>query len=384
MRQMLRPMSMGIGATAVVVALVIAASIWPRTPAGVISTVATAPPSGASVGGPISDLIRHSWQRPLSVTPGEDRWATGFLSLDGGRLDYGPDPSPAASRSAVSVAGLDTLEVSATIETQDCAVGDSGTYRWSVEGKDTVMTLTAIDPDVCAAREKALAGTWVRSDLPVAGGPEATLPPGTHMTSAFDPFGMPGVPGQLSYTVPGGWSIGEDRPADFVLHYLSGAAPGPSSTDTFVILYAQPRIAVVKSGAPCEPPKAALGIGQGVDNFAAAIRAQVGVVLTPPTRVTVDGRVGQIIDLQLAPSWTGVCQAPEGQLVAPPFVLEAAPGTGPLVGVASDHPLRLIVLGVADGRTMAIAIFDVGPAQPSAFQVDVAAVMPIIESFKFQ
>ena len=377
-------MTVGIGAAAVLAVLVIAANIWPRGSTVAGPPASSTPGPGAVAGGPISDLIRHSWQRPLPVTPGEDHWATGFLSLVSGPLDYGPEPGPAASRSAVAVVNLDTLEVTATVETQQCAVGDLAAYRWSVEGKDTVMTLTAISPDACAAREKGLAGSWVRSDLPVAGGAETTLPPGTHLTSAFDPFGKPGTPRQLSYTVPKGWAILEDRPADFVLYHLSGAASGPSSSDTFIILFAQPRFVLVESGAPCEPPSDAPDIGQWVDDIAAAVRARAGVVSTPPTRVTVGGHDGQILDLQLAPSWTGVCQAPEGQIAVPPFLLGAGPKTGPTVGVSPDHPLRLILLDLADGRTMAVAIFDVGPIQPSPFEEQVASVMPIIESFQFQ
>jgi hypothetical protein len=33
---------------------------------------------------------------------------------------------------------------------------------------------------------------------------------------------------------------------------------------------------------------------------------------------------------------------------------------------------------------MAIAIFDLGPAQPSELEADLAEVMPVIESFEFR
>ena len=59
-------------------------------------------------------------------------------------------------------ADLDTLVVTATIETQECAVGAIGVYGWAVQGNGAMMTLTPLSRDACAAREVALAGTWVR------------------------------------------------------------------------------------------------------------------------------------------------------------------------------------------------------------------------------
>ena len=145
-------MAVGIAAIAVVAALVIAANVWPRGSTRTASPAASTPRPGGLAGGPISDLILHAWQRPLPVTPGMDRWGSGFLRIASDLLDYGREPGPAASRSAVSVADVDALDVTAIVETRECAIGDIGTYHWSVEGKDTVMILTAINPDACAAR----------------------------------------------------------------------------------------------------------------------------------------------------------------------------------------------------------------------------------------
>jgi hypothetical protein len=384
-RETLRPMSVGIGAAALLAALVIAANIWPRGSTVEMPPASSAPGSGALGGGPISDLIRHSWQRPIPVTPGMDRWASGFLSLASGPLDYGPEPGPAASRSAVAVTDVDTLEVTATVETQECAIGDIGAYRWSVEGKDTVMTLTAISPDACPTREKALAGVWVRSDLPVAldGGP--TLSAGTYLTSAFDPFDRPGISGQLSYTVPEGWKTEEDEAASFTLHHLSDASAGQPPTDSLIALIAQPRMAAdFENGAPCGPFSDAPGVGLGVHDIVAAIRARAGVVSTAPAAMNIGGYKGQMLDLHLAPSWTGGCQAPEGVAVGIPILHVAGPGPGLSAGIDPDHPLRLILLDLTGGRTLAIGIFNIEPSQASAFEEQVAVLMPIIESFRFK
>jgi len=345
----------------------------------------TTPSPATSAGGPIPDVLRHSWQRPYAVTPDLDQWPTGFLSLASGLLDFGPAPGTEASRSAVTAAGVDTLVVTATVETRGCAIGDIGAYRWSVEGKGTVLSLTTIDADACAAREEALAGQWVRSDLPLPGDGGATLPPGMYLTTAFDPFDKPGLSGQLSYTVPKGWKVKEDQAATFMLHHLPGASSSQTSTDSFVFLWAQPRMAAdFAEGAICGPPVSeAPGVGRGVGDIVAAIMARPGVVSTPPAAVTIGGYEGQMLDLHLAPSWIGGCQAPEGPIVGMPILLLSSSETGPVAAIGPETPLRLILLDLSDGRTMSIGIFNLDPSGASSFEAQVAAVMPVIESFQF-
>jgi hypothetical protein len=343
------------------------------------------PTPATSPGGPIPDVLLHSWQRPMAVTPGLDRWGSGFLGLTSGFLDFGPEPGAAASRSVVTAAGLDTLVVTATVETRGCTIGDIGAYRWSMEGKGTVMTLTAISADDCAAREEALAGQWVRSDLPLPGNGGTELPPGTYLTSAFDPFDKPGMSGQLSYTVPSGWVTFEDEPAvSFTLDHRSNASASQPSTHLVILLITQPRMAAdFENGAPCGSFGDAPGVGLRVDEIVAAIQARAGVVSNAPAAVTIGGYEGQMLDLHLAPSWTGGCLAPEGAVVGVPILHGDGPGTGPLVGIGPDHPLRLILLDLAGGRTMCVAIFNIEPSQASPFEEQVAAVMPIIKSFQF-
>jgi hypothetical protein len=353
---------------------------------GARSTPSTSsvPSATATTQGQISDAFGHSWQRPYAVTPDMDQWPTGFLRLAPGGLDFGPEPGRAASRSDVTAAGPDSLVVTATAETQGCAVGDVGAYRWSVEGQGTVLTLTAIGADACAARQTALAGPWVRSDLQVPGAGEPTLAPGTYLTSAFDPSNMPGLAGQLSYTVPVGWKVLEDAPASLAFLYLPDASQGQGSTDWFVFALAQPRIATdPEKGASCGPASAAPGVGRRVEDIVAAITARPGLLSTPPAAVTIGGYDGQLLDLRLDPSWTGGCQAPEGLIVGMPILVGAESGTGPTVGISADHPLRLILLDLTGGRTMSIALVNPGSSEASQFDVQVEAMMPVIESFRF-
>jgi hypothetical protein len=333
--------------------------------------------------GPVPEVLRHSWQRPYAVTPGLDQWGSGFLSLAGDVVDFGPEPGAGASTSPIRSAGLDTLIATATGETHGCAIGDIGAYRWSLEGKGTVMTLTAISADACAAREVALAGPWVRSDLPLPPSGVA-LQPGTYLTAAFDPFDVPEALGQLSYTVPERWKVKEDRAETFLLHHLPDDSAIQPSTDSFIHLFTKPRMAAdYAEGATCGRSSEAPGVGLGVDDIVAAIMARPGVVSTPPAAVTIGGYEGQVLDLHLPPSWTGGCQAPDGPIVAMPILLGTEFEMGAGAGVGPNSPLRLILLDLSGGRTIAIAVFSGGPLQPSELGEQVADAMPVIESFEF-
>ena len=349
----------------------------PATPS--TPTTSATPAPAASAGGPIPDVLRHSWQRPYPVMPGQDSWGTGFLILASGRIDFGIEPGSAASASSGTAGGPDTIVAIATIETHGCAIGDIGTYRWSLEGKDTVMTLTAIRADACATREEALAGQWVRSDFPPPADHEVTLPPGTHQTSSFDLFGAPTLPGQLSFTVPAGWRVEDDRPSTFALVNVPDAAQGPPATVWVIGLLAQPRMAAdFGPGATCGPVSDAPGVGRGVDDLVAAIRARSGVVSTQRAAVTIGGHEGQMLDLHLAPTWTGGC-LDAGVLVASTPILQSEG----VIGLGRDQPVRLILLDLADGRTMVVGIVDIGPSPRAPFDAHVGEVMPIIESFEF-
>ena len=157
---------------------VVGIAVWSR-PSN--SGIGPAPaPSPSSSPSPQASAVGPS---PTSfVTSGSDRCPSRLARIS----DRAPRPDGCAPRrgfqpdtalhSAVAAAGPDTLVATATAETTGCAVGDLGVYRWSLEGTDTFLTLTAVGADECAAREMALAGPWVRADLPSPSEGE-TLPP---------------------------------------------------------------------------------------------------------------------------------------------------------------------------------------------------------------
>jgi hypothetical protein len=371
-------------AVAVVLVSVVGVAVLSRPSDSGIGPQATpsassAPSPAASAIGPVPEVLRHLWQRPLPIAPGP-AWPTAFLVLTDEVLGVGPDVD-SASHSAVAAAGLDTLVVTATPDTVGCAVGDLGVYRFSMEGKDTFTTLTAVGTDACVAREAALAGPWAQADLPPPQDSEL-LSPGTYETTGFDPFTDDATPGRLSYTVPTGWKVKEDASTAFVLHHLPTLQAQPA-TDTFIFMIAQPRLAAAfEDGAVCGEFPVASGVGHGADDIVAALSARPGVVSTPPAPVSVGGYEGTLIDLRLDPAWTGGCTAPDGAVVGIPILTGPGGGPGPLVGLAPNAPVRLILVDVGAGRTMAIFVACAEPSTLAFFDAQVATAMPVIESLE--
>jgi hypothetical protein len=223
----------------------------------------------------------------------------------------------------------------------------------------------------------------VRADLPLPPSGEP-LAPGTYLTAAFDPFGAPGATGQLSYTVPDRWKVKEDRAGAFLLHRLPAESSTQPSMDTLIHLFTQARLmADYTKGAICGQSGEAPGVGRGVDDLVAAILARTGVVSTPPTAVNIGGYAGQMLDVHLAPTWTGRCQNPDGPIVAMPLLLGLESERSAGIGLVLDGPVRLILLDLSGGRTMAVAIFSGGRSQPSELEAQASEAMPVIESFEF-
>jgi hypothetical protein len=169
-----------------------------------------------------------------------------------------------------------------------------------------------------------------------------------------------------------------------MLHLLPEASTSQPTSDSLLILLAQPQMAAdFEEGSICGQAREAPGVGDRVDEIVAAIQARPSVVSSPPVPVTFGGYRGQMLDLRLADAWTGGCQfEPEGLIVGTTILRRSASGSGPFVAVYPNVPVRLILLDLTDGRTMAIATLLAEPFQGSVSDA-FAAVMPVIESFEF-
>jgi hypothetical protein len=154
--------------------------------------------------------------------------------------------------------------------------------------------------------------------------------------------------------------------------------------DTLIHLFTQARLmADYTEGAICGQSGEAPGVGRGVDDIVAAILARPGVVSTPPAAVNIGGYAGQMLDLHLAPTWTGSCQNPDGPIIAMRLLLGLESERSAGIGLVLNSPVRLILLDLTGGPTMAVAIFGGVPSQPSEFEGQVGEAMPVVESFEF-
>jgi hypothetical protein len=105
--------------------------------------------------------------------------------------------------------------------------------------------------------------------------------------------------------------------------------------------------------------------------------------VTPLITVTVGGYSGQLLDLQLAPSWTGGSLAPEGLLVGSLILRNAGASPGPVIALTPDVPQRLVLLGPGDEGTIAIAVACFGSSRPDVLEAAIDDAMPVIESYEF-
>lgn len=340
-------------------------------PSGPVST-----PGASLAAAPLAAELQHLWQRPYAVTPGTDTWGSGFASFSAGEVGFGIENAD-ESRSTAAASGPSTIVVTATAATQGCEIGEIGTYDWTLTGSGTVVTLSPTVPDTCAARQRLLAGGWVRADMT---GPPALPPPlpaGTHSSESFDPIGVPAA-GEVSYTVPEGWSlIGDDR-ATLVLQ-----RPLANGDVALIAMFAAPRVLEEPTASTCGSIPAAADVDGSADAIYRAVTTRRGVQAGPPTHVTVGGRASTSVDLQLASGWVGPCPPPDGTPGGIPLLQAGGVDAGAVFGIGPGRPGRLILVSLDPGRTMAIAIVAVGPSGSSPQDEVTALAMPIIESIEF-
>ena len=287
----------------------------------------------------------------------------------------------------------DTLEVrtppGSTTGRGTCAAGDVGTYSVELAPAGSRLALEAID-DACEARSTAFSGTWYRVACKANNTCFGDLDAGSYPTVNFGPLLDPAVPstrdfGELTYTVPEGWSIASDHTSDIRLvhsnDYALETADGPPNGDTDGIeAWIRP---AALSSEPCSE-QLAPEIGRTPDDLAAWFAAHPGLDSGEPQAITIDGRDGLLIDFSIAQSRTETCGFPR------PVVGLLGEGTGDagsvgdgpyIVGIMAPARQRLIFLDLGNERVAAILIRAVDPDQFDEF---LAEAMPIVESFDFR
>jgi hypothetical protein len=180
------------------------------------------------------------------------------------------------------------------------------------------------------------------------------LDAGTYATQIFSPA--------ITYTVPDGWTNGEDLLGNFLLQ-LEG-------DPRYLGIYRN-----VAVPFECEE-KPDPSVDQSIEALSSWLTEHPGLQTTEPIRVSVGGLDGVYLDISLASSWTTTCPFSEGQPVVP-FIIGGDPSSLHHV-ILPGFEVRLYLLEYEDGN---VAI-EVGP-EGGSLEEYLEEVAPIIESLQF-
>lgn len=192
-----------------------------------------------------------------------------------------------------------------------------------------------------------------------------TMQAGTYTTGALTPA--------LTYTVTDGWQNPEDMVGDFLLVVPGATADeiAAGTADAIAVhasVRATNRECATEELADSDQP----GVGRTPADLAAEFQARPGLATTSPKPVTIGGLNGLVMDIRIAPNWTGTCMLDVPTVTFMGGVRPSDFGTGVQRGMA----IRLYLLAHGDG-TIAVEIDVVGDGS----NLDTYA--PIVESFQF-
>jgi hypothetical protein len=206
------------------------------------------------------------------------------------------------------------------------------------------------------------------------GGPTATPSPSPSAIST--PTASPTQLSSFTFTprvlvqAPAGWSVDGDGLRSVGLKPPVGASgPGAGS----ILVMSGPFVDVADADCDNRP---AVGVGASSAELVAAFSSDPIVTTTSAATVDVGGLTGQILDIQLAPTWTGTCDWGSGK---PAALLLLATAEGPGFGLGGTEPARLVLVDVG-GKVVAIIVRATdGTTQAQAL----AQAMPVVEAIQF-
>jgi hypothetical protein len=311
----------------------------------------------------------------------------GFDQIDRGDLNYvgsifGFEIGGQAAFYSVPAITADG-ELSLTSATSGvCAVGDVGTYPWSISPGGTVLT---IEPgsDECAARAGVIPGTYERSACKDPGNwCLGQLESGEYLSHYFEPRpqgAWAARHGALTYAVPEGWASYADWPGVYGLTTASEyeAYNGVDCYDCdgtrdMITLLGQPGAAT----PDCLETNVA-GIGLSRQDLVDWLTAHPGLIATDVEDWTVGGLAATSLVIEASEDWTGTCDE-EQPFAAVPVFFRQEDGYHWALNVGARWHVTLIDLG--DGDTVAVVVDAADDQNLGAFVED---ALPIIETFEF-
>jgi hypothetical protein len=384
-----------VAALAAATVLAVGGGLWltrsdlPNTGGQSPSPAPSASPSAPQPSAALSpEELQYEWLGEVVDAPGlpvgRDR---SFLHIEPSTVELNI-AQPEFLLSDITAEDPGVLRLVARNSTGGCSPGDVGLYNWTLSPKGTQLQLTATE-DPCEARRAAFEGEWERSacrnpDNSCLGDLEA----GTYKSQFIGPRLDAGEQwtanyGAFSYTVPDGWANTSDYPDNYVLmrsaDYAVASDPKDGTKD-LVEFYARPGIAL--QDETCEP-QVKPDTGRSVDELIAHVTQHPGLVASTPQPITIDGNAGQMVDVSIAPSWTGRCpEVPDRILILFTETGRDMTGSGlEQPGLWRTDKMRIVLLDLGDGDVLLV---DLLARDPANFDALVSEAMPIVESLKFK
>jgi hypothetical protein len=328
---------------------------------------------------PIPAELAYVWVGPardIAALGGPQ--AVSIIRIRGAQLDYilgGHDEE--ALKSAVSVSGPGQVRFTSVNTTGGCQIGDEGTYGWATVTDGAGLTLTKV-AETCSPRAEAVVGDWVRAackDFGCLG----DLGAGEHRTAFFEPLGDPTALngswrmqyGSMSYTVPSGWANAVDDPNFYDIVPTGEYAKTVPDMSRYSGIALIPDVGVVAPEDGCSPSVES-GFSRSMDDMTARIAEIPSLDVGVATSINLAGRSGRMFDVALKEGSSQSCAADGGVPVLRSLGWDRR--------MTAGERWRLILLDVADGRTMAIVINDA--SVPSRFDDLVAQAILIVKSFE--
>ena len=256
-----------------------------------------------------------------------------------------------------------------------CNLDDTGKYAYVLDRNGSQLKLTPVS-DPCQARSAAFSGDWSKSACPdPRGWCLGDLAEGEQQSSVFTPF----IPqsdwkydyGEMSYTVPTGWTNPEDTPGGYRLE--QNGAP----EDTAIYFFADVLAHSQAADCPEEPDPT---VGTSAADLTDWLAGLPSVTTTDPTPVTIGGLSGSTMDVSVDPSWTRTCSFSQGEVTAPLFS-NADPRHGFDWNVAGAGRMRLFLMALPNDRNLVI---DIESTDKQNWDSLLTAAMPVVQSLVFK
>lgn len=324
--------------------------------------------------------LQFSWVGPPRAVTGLSGNDRGDLSWENSLwryelrvgMDFWSTPSVTADGALHLATGADGL----------CAVGDEGTYPWSLSPGGTILTIES-GTDDCEVRAEAIPGTYQRAACRNAGlWCLGDLEARAYASHAFEPRPLDEWQvrhGAMTFTVPDGWASYADEPdvygltpqSDYATFDGSGCYDCPGDRDLITVL-SNPGAATEDCGEEENVP----GVGFAAQDLVDWLSQHPGLVTSEPEASTVGGLPAISVTIEGADDWTGTCDLQNPFVAVPVFYRMDSYHWA--LSVGQRYHATLVDIG--DGNTVAFMVDTADDADLDAF---VETARPIIESVEF-